>query len=340
LTVSQLIEASKATEQFDENAHRAVLDELQRRSPDSFSLDECAAAYRYLQFVVLWKARRDGGFKPVEPDRQLTVDEDRYGEEIGLLHQLSSRFNYSERLGKWLSGRREKLEDQLRQEDFLGRSCEWDEMTLDQRKDFLADLIGKQMDAFSGAGLELKMPEITVKEMPGLAGAFQHEEDRLRLYLTPAILKKPYPGPAIETAFHEGIHCILAQLALAAKEGSIDSEHPLYADATTQLARLNHKVAPRNIHSLYEADAEERLTEQQGDMFRYGFFAPSGHAGDLRHKLDELLITASVAKNRLSDYCRRLFRGEASESARPEVMNALPPPPAHDAQRDESYRPR
>ena len=273
------IEAMWRQKDFDPDAHRAILDDLQQDGGiGSRSIEECVKIYNYLQDVVIYKARCDNGWKErdknqdAQTDQKLKVDESRYPEEISLLHQINERFQHGPALEAWVSSGRRAMTDELRDDNFAAHSFNWGKLSMAQKKDVLTSLVHRQMQKFAGDEFSFVMPEVIIEDDPAAPTAYSVPDGNC-IGFSNRLLESPDSYHPLGLAFHESVHAALSQLSLLQRSGDLPSNHPLYEDAKILAARReNCGASLPDIFDVYMSDPEEKLAYSQQGRFNFSLY--------------------------------------------------------------------
>lgn len=279
MSLTDKIEAMWRQKDFDPDAHRAILDDLQQNGGiASRSIEECVKAYNHLQNVVIYKTRCDNSWKARDKnqdgqtDQKLAVDESRYPDEISLLHQINERFQHSPALETWVSRGRRALTDELRDDNFAAHSFNWGKLSMAQKKDVLTSLVHRQMQKFAGDEFSFVMPEIKIEDDPAAPTAYSSPEGDC-IGFNKKLLESPDGFHPLGLAFHESMHAALSQLSLLQKNGELPPNHPLYEDAKIFTARReNCGASLLDIFNVYMSDPEEKLAYSQQDRFNFSLY--------------------------------------------------------------------
>jgi hypothetical protein len=282
--------------------HKAVLAELAHRG-NSLSREERGWAVSYLKWAVLDGAQEAGAYtaETVADGNghsflQRNVDERRFPEEIAWIKRLTADKRFSSHLEGWLARKRHAFVDEFRRDPRLMAGMEqWPRMTPNERKEFLAVVVRRRIESFSDEKHPFAMPEIDISTdaMNGCGGGASASRNQIRF--NKVILEADDPSTPLMWIYHEGTHNILTQLTMAAEQGEIAEQDPLYGDIQKLLFfRKNGLSPPAEIVSWYAADDEERLAFQEQEFFLSNLLI--GHG--LRAKFD-------VARFAMSQYWRQ-----------------------------------
>ena len=268
-------EARKQGQDCQSPEHRAVLAELARNG-NSLNEDERGDVANYLLWAVLDGAEQAHAHKAATfEDKQgrpllaEVVDEEKFPDEIAWLKRFAQHNNPSPKIESWLARKRHAFVDECRCDPaFTTAMKRWPDMSAAERKEFLCSVIRKRVESFSDQSHSFTMPEIKINGdllnvNPGSASDRANE-----ITLSKAVLEDNNLPASLMTIYHEGTHNILTQLALAEGQGRIPEGDVLRPDIQKFLITRHYGLAPPGkIVSLYQADAEERIADQEGGYF-------------------------------------------------------------------------
>lgn len=253
-----------ATAGFSLAGHRRIVETVRTKDAGHLSLRERAKGYAHLQNVILLV--QQNGEKKEE-----------YASELSALFKLSSALRYSAALHEWMTQNRQECARQLRGEtDFIKQDLRWASASPDERLELIRDLFRGVVKAHSRDGLDMKMPEILIDEKITGYGAFKtHTDDHgrpdanhIRIHFGQKLLENSNPDPALTIAYHEAVHMVTTQLALAVHTRQIGPDHFLYRDANLNLEKIKaDAIASADIPENYFYDCDEELAYYHQDHF-------------------------------------------------------------------------
>jgi hypothetical protein len=282
-SIIELVKAAWDHRQHPESPeHLAVLSELACRGP-TLSEEERGCAANYLIWAVLDGAAENDHHKQLGIQTEgglvsrYVVDEARYPHEIAWLKHFAKDLRLSANLEGWLARKRHDFVEKFRSDPGLGDDlARWPDMSPDHRELFLIRVIRARIISFGDERFFFTPPKISFfDDETGLQGSASSRLNEITL--NRSICDSDDPTPALMTAYHEGTHNILTQLARMAAEGRIPERDPLFGD----IRKLAHSryyglAPPGQLRSLYESDDEERLANQEAEFFEYNLREGNG----------------------------------------------------------------
>lgn len=273
MTLSDKI-SQTLSEEFSESNHDEIMRMLADSKPSEMSLSERFKALSYLQTMVTFIAKGNDLYK------NGIVDEDIFKDEIREMHRFARTTQYSPATAHWMDARRSELvESLLTDSTFVALTRQWNNSLPADRAKLLSYLSERQTEIYAKDALPFAPPRTVVSPQSGdcwtispriekITGAgdivinFGHD------FLAEATLPQ-----ALMLAQHETVHYLMAQLALAARDGHLLPAHLLYNDALMRLARMQeHYNAHSAIDSVYLKDGEETLAYGECCAFAKDFF--------------------------------------------------------------------
>jgi hypothetical protein len=286
---------------FSARKHAEIMRLLDETAPEQLSLHERFNAIAYLQATILFGAKMIDAYK-----KDGHVDEKQFPDEIKSLNRLARATHYSAKMNGWMDENRKALVAALaRDPAFMQGVKDWNRLNLAARGGLLKTLIRRQAQIYAAGAIPFAAPEVRI--VSGRADAdcwvavpriekISGPAD-LSLNIGADFLREASAAQALMLAQHETVHHLTAQLALAARDGSLHRGHALYADAANRLARLqNHCNASSAIDSAYSSDGEETLAYAQCIRFGEEFFAGPGKSLKQRFMaaIDRILAPAET----------------------------------------------
>jgi hypothetical protein len=265
-SLEALIDDLTSADDLDLVRHREMLDSLKAIDIGKLSARECAKGYAHLQNVILFLSAQ-----------ARVVDPKKFPDELSALFQFSAALRYSNTLHDWMTKARQDCARHLREDtDFIRRDMGWDKASPDERLTLIRDLVGSIMAAHSDDRLAFQTPAIDIDDSISGYGAFTtHAKDGgapavedIKIHFGRKLLERNSSGPALIIAYHEAVHVITTQLALAAHNNIINETHPLHRDALINLEKLKaNAVADKDIPDHYHYDCDEELAHHHQDHF-------------------------------------------------------------------------
>ena len=254
----------------DYKAHNSLVAAFAKATLSDYDHADIFKLSDYLETVIL-------AFHSAWENKDRKISEEKlekiFGEEIDLLKRIADATQYSPRLYSWAAKCHEQFIEAIYEPDFYKRRLDWPDMNLEQRKEYIAEFMHKQAEAYSMGAIPLITPELKLFGTKGSAEGYvelNKNMDENRPSSVPVWLAsdmfttQPTYKMAMLRAYHEMIHHITLQLAFAVKEGKIKQDHPLYADGVMKLARIENSG---HIHGallpIYSVDGEENLAYEQ-----------------------------------------------------------------------------
>ena len=254
----------------DHEVHNRMIDTFNRASLADYDHADLFKLTDYLEKVILafrhaWK----------DADRSIATEklERVFGDEITLLKSIAGVTQYSPRLYSWAAQCHEQFIEAIYEPEFYKRRLGWADMDLEQRKGCILELMEKQAQAYSKGVVPFITPDLKLFDAKNTVEGYvslnknleKNQPDSVPVWLASNMfLEEPTYKRAMLRAYHEMIHHITLQLALAVREGKIKQDHPLYADGELKLARIeNAGHIHGDITPVYSVDGEENLAYEQ-----------------------------------------------------------------------------
>jgi len=264
--LESLIDEMTSADDLDLVRHRQMLESLKAIDIHTLSARECAKGYAHLQNVILFLSAREDA-----------VDHRKFPDELTALFQFSAALRYSNALHDWMTENRRECARHLREDtDFIRRDMNWISAPPEARLSLIRDLVGSVMKTHSGKNLAFQTPAVKIDDaIPGYGAFTTHARDGgppsaedIKIHFGRKLLERDSSGPALIIAYHESVHVITTQLALAAHHKLIDNTHPLHRDALINLEKLKaNAVADRALPDHYHYDCDEELAYHHQDHF-------------------------------------------------------------------------
>lgn len=254
----------------DHEIHNRLVDVFNRTNLTDYDYGDLFRLSGYLERVIMT-------FRYAWEDADKSVSngklESLFNDEITLLKKIAEMTQYSPRLYGWAAECHANFIDAIYEPEFYQRRLAWADMDIDERQACIVELMQKQAEAYSMGAIPLITPELKLFGTKGNAEGYvelnknmdENRPSSVPVWLaSDMFVTQPTYKMAMLRAYHEMIHHITLQLAVAVKDGRIGPDHPLYDDAVMKLERITNSAHIHgDITPVYAVDGEENLAYEQ-----------------------------------------------------------------------------